>query len=56
MHNPLPAGFTIKHPTIDDISVIYGIYVARETFEGRHMDMTESSLRNLWQLPGFDLV
>jgi mycothiol synthase len=54
MRDTLPAGFTIKRPTLDDIPVIYGIFAARAESEGQTMDISEADMRNFWQMPGFD--
>lgn len=50
MQHPLPIGFYVRRPTMDDVPAVVALAQARETAEYGSVRTTEQNLRNRWEM------
>lgn len=55
MQHALPAGFSVRRPTMDDVPTVCALLQAREIAERGRARITEEALRNRWEVPEHDL-
>lgn len=51
-----PEDIQIRRPTMDDVSAVLGLMLARDHAEYGEANMTEEHIRNFWQAPDFNMA